>query len=228
MFTLDNRHSLALPYWARPGLRSVINADAAGGNGDEGDEGDEDDEDDEGDDDDDADAGKSVEELRAELKTVRQNLSKASGSSKDKRDKIKSLKAELAGKGAPAAATAADGTPDIEAIKAAARAEAKAEGDRVRIGDKSELALARADVDPAKLARAVRLLDLDDLELGADGSIDGLDEQIAELKTEWPELFTSKRKRRSVAGDDDRDGNRRNTAPKSATERQAAMLLGKG
>lgn len=37
--------------------------------------------------------------------------------------------------------------------------------------------------------RMIRMLDHEDLDVGDDGAVDGLDEQIAELKTEYPDLF---------------------------------------
>lgn len=189
------------------------------------------DDDDDDDEDDDPDADKDEETLRAELKAVRESLSKASGSGKTKRDRIKTLERELAAAkaGKPAAKPKADDDKpevDADAIRAEATTEAEAKAKRVRISDKAELALARADVTPGKLAKAVRLLDLDDLDLNADGTLDGFDEQLDELKKEWPELFTkTRRKRESVAGENDRNGNGKPSKAKSASELQAAQLI---
>jgi len=229
MYSLDNRHSLALPYWARPGLRLGIDPDGGGGNDDGNDNDDEDDDenDDEDDDEDDPDEGKSVDDLRAELKSTRAAIAKANGSSAAKRAKIKELKGKLDKAGKPGD----DGKPaddaDVEARIAAARAEGKKDGDRNVMASKAETALVKAGAAGDKTARLVRLLDFDDLEIDDDGGIDGLAEAIDQLRADYPELFAAKSKRRSTAGGDDRNGSERNRTPKTATERQAALILGK-
>lgn len=80
--------------------------------------------------------------------------------------------------------------------------------------------------------RLVRLLDLKtiDVELDDDGEpdIDGLDDQIEDLVKDYPQLFA---KKRTGAGSiNGADRSRRDNSPKakSATERQAAGLLGRG
>jgi hypothetical protein len=229
--SFDNRHKIARPYWARPGFSTFAKADDGGGKDD--DLNDDDDDDDDEDDEDDPDEGKTEDELRAELKATRESLSKASGSGKSKRDKIKSLERELAA--AKAGKPVVKGKPDADdkvevdadAIRAEAKAEALAEAKRDRIADKAENALARANVVPAKLKRAVKLLDLDDLDLNADGSLDGFDEQLESLRADMPELFTKTRKRESVAGENDRDGKSKSKSPLSTSEIQARQLTGK-
>lgn len=229
--TLDNRHSLALPYWARPGV--ALFAKKADDEGDvEDEDGDEDDEDE--DDEEDEDEDKSPEELAAELKKVRDALKKANGSSAKKRSTTKQLRARIAELEGAAGAKPKrkkddegdEEEVDLDAVRAAAKAEAKAEADATRIADKSELVLARAGVDPKRLAKAVKLLDFDDVELNDDGTLDGLDEQIDTLREEWPELFAKPRKRRSTAGQGDRDGQERErNTTKSTTERQLAGVM---
>lgn len=238
MFTLDNRHALAAPYWARPGIRSfAAPADGGGGKGDEDDD-DEDDDDEDDDEDDDPDADKDEETLRAELKQVRAALAGAKGSSKRNLRRRRELEAQLAkggDKGKPKSKGKGDDDeddkPDVEAIREQARREGRAEADKVRKADKAELALARAGVaGDAKLKRAVRMLDLDDLDIDDDGTVEGLDDAIAELKSELPELFGTVRKRRSTAGGADRDGDdkaAKSTKGKDASALQAAALLGK-
>lgn len=237
MFTLDNRHALAAPYWARPGIRMFATpADGGGGKGDEDDDEDDDDEDD--DEDDDPDADKSEDELRAELKQVRTALAGAKGSSKRNLRRRRELEAQLAKGGDKPKPKAKgksdddedDDKPDVEAIREQARREGRAEADKVRKADKAELALARAGVaGDAKLKRAVRMLDLDDLDIDDDGTVEGLDDAIAELKSELPELFGTVRRRRSTAGGSDRDGDDKgNKAGKGedASKAQARALLG--
>lgn len=49
--------------------------------------------------------------------------------------------------------------------------------------------LIAAGVKPDKVARMVRLMSLDEIEVGDDGEVTGLDDQIEELKSDYPELF---------------------------------------
>lgn len=230
--TLDNRHSLALPYWARPGV--ALFAKKNDDEGDHDDENDDEEDDEDEDDEEDEDADKSPEELAEELKKVRDALKKANGSSAKKRSTTKQLRArivelESAGGAKPKRKNDEEGDEDevdLDAVRAAAKAEAKAEADQTRKADKSEVALGRAGVDPKRLAKAIKLLDLDDVELNDDGTLDGLDEQIDTLRDEWPELFAKPRKRRSTAGQGDRDGDERDAkAGKSTTERQLANVM---
>lgn len=191
------------------------------------------DDDDDDDDDDDPDEGKSIDELKAELKAVRDSLSKSAGSNKTKRDRIKKLNAELAAaKGAPSDKPKGkskgdddDDDIDVEAVRKTARAEGEAaatEGAKLRAVRE---ALADAGVDKAARARLARMVDLDDIDLEDD---DTLDEAIAELKKDMPALFAAPRKRRGVAGDaDDGKGDKGSGKAKSASAKQASQLLGK-
>lgn len=58
-------------------------------------------------------------------------------------------------------------------------------------------ALSEAGWNGTRLGSLMKLVDLDDVEIDDDGDISGLAEQIAAIKTEWPELF--KRERRTTA-----------------------------
>jgi len=201
---------------------------------DDDDEDDEDDdEDDEDDDEDDDDlADLSDDELRAELKKARASLSTSSGSNKKKRDRIKKLNRELEEernkKSKPAGKKKADDddddAPDLDLI----RAEARKEGLAIAKKSEAKSALLAAGVAKERVAKAVGLLDLDELDLD-NGELDGIDEAIDELKGDWPELFATKRRRRgSVAGEGDRDGDKpRKKTNLSPSERQAAAALGK-
>lgn len=57
------------------------------------------------------------------------------------------------------------------------------------IQEKAKLALAAEGVDAKRVARIVRLIDEEDLDVDADGKLIGIQEQIDELKDEWPEFF---------------------------------------
>lgn len=232
MPTLDNIHKIDAPFWARPGFATFAKKDDGDGGGKDDDDQDDDDEDDEDEEDDDL-AELSDDELRAELRKTRESLSKASGSSKTKRDRIKALKAELetVKSGKPAAKKAADGDddkPDIEAIREAARLEGQKAGEVTVKRAKVETALAAAGVADSKaITRLARMVDLDDLDLDNKGNLDGLDEVIDELKADMPSLFQARRKRSSIAGDADQggDGKRRDkeASKLSASEQQARL-----
>lgn len=76
--------------------------------------------------------------------------------------------------------------------------------------------------------RLLRMLDLDDIDVvydrkGEVDDIDGLADQIKELKREYPELFAKRGSRSINAG----GGSRGEGGAKTASERQAALLLGR-
>lgn len=229
------------PVWhAQPEQQHAAKS-KAGGDDPEEDDDDDDDPDEDDDDDDDPDEDKDEDELRAELKKVREALGKANGQSKKRRIAGRKRERELLAqldearkpKGKPKRKDDDDDDDpvDIDEVKRATRAEADAEHLKQRKADKAELALARAGVDSSKLSKAVRLLDLDDLDLDDDGTLDGIDDAIDELKKEWGELFAKpKTKRRSVAGDADKDGEgeRTRSKNKTASQKQADQLLGRG
>lgn len=232
--TFDNRHSIALPYWARPGFMLVTNDDGGGGGDDDDDDDAAEDEDDE---EDDPDAGKTEDELRAELKAAREALSKASGSSKAKRDKIKELKRQLAAVEGGAGGGDDDDDDDDDEDDAASRKKSRqaVAAERERADNRIKKAEARgalrgAGIDPKRLERAVGLIDLDELDVDDDGNVDGLDEALDALRDEWPELFAKQtRRRRDVAGREDRDGSGGGGGRKLSTaERHAQRLAGRG
>lgn len=227
--TLDNIHKIAAPFWARPGIVSFAKADDGGGR----DNDDQDDEDDEEDEDDLADL--TDDELREELRKTRESLSKASGSSKTKRDRIKQLRTELdEAKRKPAGKKddddKGDDKPDADAIRAEADRAANEKANGRIVKAEARGALASAGVAKDRVARAVGLLDLKGIDVDDDGEVDGLDDAIDALKREWPELFPVERKRRpSTTGDDDRDGDagKRGKGKPSTDELQAAAALGR-
>lgn len=229
--SLDNRHTLALPYWARPGIASFAKKASGSAAAEVDDEEDDDDDDTEEDDDEEDDLAElSEDDLRAELKRTRESLSKASGSSKAKRDKIKKLNAELDEARKPKPKKAKDDddddAPDLDAIREEARREERrASDDRVRKAE-ARGALKAAGVPLARVSKAVGLLTLDDLDVDDDGEVEGLEDAIDALREDWPELFPKRTKRRqSVAGDAD-DGKSKRRAL-TASEIQAKAALGR-
>lgn len=233
MMSPDNRHKLAAPYWARPGLVTFAAPADGGGDAASGDDDDLDDDDDDDLDDDDPDEGKTPDELKAELAAARAALAKANGSSAKRRRDSKALKAriaELEAAGAGGKPKADDDAPDVDAVrKSATRAAEQAANERI-IRAEARGALKALGVKPERVSKLVGLLELDEVDVDDDGEVDGLDDAIAALRDEYPELFvTTTRRRRSVAGDDDRDGSRGKPAKVTdASKLQAEALLGRG
>lgn len=230
--TLDNRHSLALPYWARPGVAMFARPNGAEGGDDEGD--DEDDEDDDDGEDDDPDADKTPEELKAELVAARSALKKANGESergrKNLKGRVTALEAELeeARKGG---GDAAKGKVDEQALdKAVVKAKREGFTEGVSAGTKrvmsaeAKSALVAKGAPAAKVSKLIGLIDFSELELDDEGVL-GLDDAVDELVADWPELFNTKRMPRiggkGGRGDNSREDSKR---PMTATERQVAEL----
>lgn len=91
--------------------------------------------------------------------------------------------------------------------------------------------LIAAGVKKDKVPRLIKLLELDEIEIDGDEFV-GLTSQVEALKEEWPELFDeAKSAAREVRpGSRAADGADKKPTPKkplTATERQAAMLMGK-
>ena len=218
------------PLHALPLYASAFAKSSSGGSDDDldDDDGDEDDDLDDDEDDDDPDAEKSVEDLREELKATREAIKKANDQSKRRRLREREAKAQAEADRLARAAKKpkSGGGPeevDVESVREEARREGeKAGNDRAK---RSEVraALATAGVPEGRLAAAVGLIKLDDLELDDDG-LDGIDEAIAQLKVSLPELFPKARRRgTSIAGDGDRDGDKQRKKPLTASERQALV-----
>lgn len=217
-----------LPSFVIPFAKSV----SGSGSDDEEDDDEDDEEDDE--EDDDPDADKTSEELAAELKSVRSALAKANGQSAKRRKALRAKEAELEAARKPKPRAKKDDDedgPDLDTIRHEARAEGSKEGIARAKRAEAKSSLLAAGVNPGRVAKAVGLLDLDELDLDDDG-LDGIDDEIEDLRKDWPELFAkSRRRRQSVAGERDADdgkGERRGKREaKSASERAADKLLGR-
>lgn len=206
----------------------------AGGNSKDDEDEDEDEDDDE--DDEDPDADKTDDELRAELVATRTALAKANGQSAKRRKTARELAAELeeARKPKPKKKSADDDddAPDLDELRREARVEGEKAGVVRAKKAEAKSALLAAGASSTRVAKAIGLLDLDELDLDDDG-LDGIDDAIEDLRRDWPELFAKKRTRRtSVAGDNDRNGDegeRRQSgrSTRSASQKAADKLLGK-
>lgn len=238
---LDDAPLAPLPIYASPFAKSASGGGSDDDDSDDDDSDDDDDDDDSDDDDSDDDddlADLSDDELRAELKKTRGELSKASGSSKVKRDRIKALRRELdEERRKPKAKAEKDDdkggveTVDVEAIKAEAKRDAL-EAATVRIKrSEAKSAFVAKGAAPDVAADLLGFLKLDDIDVDDDGEIDAesLAEEIDRVTKKYPALFSRGRKRReSVAGGGDRGNDRPRTKTMTASEKQAALLTGGG
>lgn len=114
------------------------------------------------------------------------------------------------------AATAAELTWKPRLIAASARSELRAAGLGLPEGRETEA-----------MARAVRLLDVDALKIGEDGSVEGLAEQIDSLRVDFPSLFDAAVPRRTPSrAVNGADRSTSGAAQKTAAELIAARLIG--
>jgi len=175
----------------------------------------------------DADTGGDAEESKekGDDKVSRGELTKAIAArdraKKELRDKNRELE-ELRRKNEDADQTAAR-----EAREAAqAEADAKYKPISVRAG------LLEAGVRPGRVKGALKLLDLSEIDIDDDGEVTGLDAQLDSLRKEWPELFADpeaekKPERRVPRGGADGADKKPQVKELTASEQQAAKLLGK-
>jgi hypothetical protein len=207
---------------------------------DEDDDDDDDDDEDDDEDDDDPDADKTIEELQAEVKAMRGALAKANGQSAKSRQRRKALQAELEqtrveltkrAAGGSSSSQDSDDKPDVEALVAAEREKIQREADQDTIRTRAETALVGLGVSATNAELLVGKIDLDDLDYDRKTrTVDGLDEELDRLKTRYPDMFKRPARRTSTraGGNDDRnDSDTRRPKPKTATEKQAAQLLGR-
>lgn len=84
------------------------------------------------------------------------------------------------------------------------------------------------DPTPERVKKVLRLIDTEGVDVDDDGDVFGLDDQIQELKTDYPELFEVKQEKRQrvprVSGADRKPAGAKQ---KSATELQVEQLLGR-
>lgn len=182
------------------------------------------------------------EAAKAEKEKMQAALDKAKDEAKTRREALQ--KARRDNRTATQKAQASGDKDDQDAADATAQAEATAMAKfkPVAVRSAAVAALLKAKFQnptEARLTRMVRRLDMDDLDVDMEsGEIDGLDEQIADLVDEFPELFTE-----AAAEDDTKDRDRdrpgrragriagadkKNTRPEPKTtgEKHAQRLMG--
>lgn len=149
----------------------------------------------------------------AEWKRTQAALAKANNEAKTRREELAAARKATeddAGKAVREAAEAAEKRFKPVAVRSAARAafvEAGLQG-----------------VTPERVAKLVRMLDLDTLDVDDSGDVTGLDVQVASVKREYPELFTPTEKRppRVTTGDKPPTGDRK----QRSSDLIASMALG--
>ena len=114
-------------------------------------------------------------------------------------------------------------TPDIETARAQGEAAAVSTWKPLLVNMDARSALAEAGLI-GKPDRLLKLLDLDEIDVDPDsGEIDGLEDQIEDLRKDYASLFRKRGSRRINGADRDSSVDRKKM---SATELQAAALLG--
>lgn len=186
--------------------------------------GDEDDEDDDDSSDENDSSGDDTDwkpPTKAEYEAQQEALRKANKQARDRRLRIKELeRGETDDKGKPK-----DSDKNAAAVRAEVEAEVVGAWKPLVVNTAARAALADAGLI-GKPDRLLKLLDLDDIDVDPEtGDIDGLDEQIADLKKDYKSLFRRGTSRRIDAADRGERGGK-DASKMSATERQAAYLRG--
>lgn len=127
-------------------------------------------------------------------------------------------------------------TQVAQQVKAAEKAAADAAAEKFRgmvVGSAARAALISEGVPKESVNRLTKLLDLDEIEVDDDGQVTGgLDEQLAALKEELPQLFKAaeqeppKPRRRPAPKITQAEQPAAETRPLSSAERMAAGILG--
>jgi hypothetical protein len=112
-----------------------------------------------------------------------------------------------------------DDREDDDDRRPARRSSRADESEERAVRAEAKVALAAAGIPADRLTRAVRLIDLRSLELDGDDLL-GIEEEIEDLRDEWPELF--KRSRSSRDDDDDDRDSRRDSRRDSGTRRRVS------
>ncbi len=112
-----------------------------------------------------------------------------------------------------------------EEVERAAEAKAREKVKPRLVRAEARAKFAEAGLKEDRFARAFAMLNLDDLDVDDSDDVHGLEDAIAELKADIPELFTRKRNGVQVdAADRSGDGNGK---PKTSAEKMAALFGGR-
>lgn len=148
-----------------------------------------------------------------EWKRTQTALSKANTEAKTRREELAALRKageDADGKAAREAAEAAEKRFKPVAVRSAARA--------------AFLEAGLQGATPERVAKLVRMLDLDALDVDDSGDVTGLADQVASVKADYPELFKATEKRPPRLNTGDRPGT--NGVPKRSADLIAAQAFG--
>ena len=152
---------------------------------------------------------------QAEWERTQAALKRANDEAKTHRQKLKDAQKaseDADGRAAREAAEAAEKRLKPVAVRSAARA--------------AFLEAGLADAKPERVAKLLRMLDLDAIEVTDDGDVTGLDDQVTGIKADYPELFAkSKQGAPRIDGSNRQPGN--GQQPKTTGEKIAAQLFGR-
>lgn len=91
---------------------------------------------------------------------------------------------------------------DTDAVKAEGRTEAEGIWKPRYVNQAAKAAFAQAGLK-GTADKLLRLIDMDDIEIDDDGQIDGLDEQVRDIKREYPAMFAGRASKDVDAGSKD-------------------------
>lgn len=117
-----------------------------------------------------------LEELQRKLDETAAKLKSVNAESADRRKRLEALEREQE-------------TAQEKAIREAVEATNEANKPRI-VRAEARVALAAADARPERIAALTRFLDLDKITVDGD-DVTGLEDQVTQLKTEYPEFFKS-------------------------------------
>lgn len=149
-----------------------------------------------------------------EHERMQRALAKANAEAKTHRETARALQAkseDADGKAAREAAEAAEKRYKPVAVRSAAKA--------------AFLEAGLQGATPERVAKLVRMLDLDALEIDSDGEVTGLEDQVKSVKTDYPELFTPTDRRPPRINGGDRPPS--NGKVLTTGEKIAAQVLGR-
>lgn len=130
----------------------------------------------------------------ADLARARAALKKANAEARKHREELKKLRQQHESE---------DEAKAREAKESGAKeAAAKLKPVAIRASARAAFLAAGAAGDDANVKRLVRLLSMDDIDVDDEGDVTGLDDQVDEIKEQYPELF------RASKADDGQDGGR--------------------
>lgn len=133
-----------------------------------------------------------AEKLEADNKATSASLAKANRERERLKRRASEATTPAAKKAAPAGPKKDTDGPEVSADSLAKLEAATREAQTWKskaIRDKAKVALAQSGVDPKRVDRIVRLLDESYLDIDEEDKLTGIDDQIEDLKDEWPEFF---------------------------------------